>query len=160
MMVRPARPADAHRIARVHIDAWKSTYRGIVPDEVLDGRSYEARERSVFQVLANPESDSFYHVAEADSGEIAGFAWAGPERSGGTEFASELYPVYILKDHQRIGIGRRLVSFVARDPNRRGLRSMLVWVLSRNPSRPFYERLGGALRGTQQIEIGGPRSTR
>src|SRR5918998_4172552 len=44
-VVREARPADAAGIARVHVDTWRTTYRGIVPDDHLDALSYEARER-------------------------------------------------------------------------------------------------------------------
>jgi hypothetical protein len=44
--VRRARLQDAAAIARVHVDAWRSTYRGIVPDEHLDGMSYERSKRN------------------------------------------------------------------------------------------------------------------
>jgi hypothetical protein len=33
--------------------------------------------------------------------------------------------------------------------------SMLVWVLAENYARGFYERLGGALVGEQEITLGG-----
>jgi HAD superfamily hydrolase (TIGR01509 family) len=39
--VREATPADAGAIARVHIESWRSTYRGIVPDEYLESLSHE-----------------------------------------------------------------------------------------------------------------------
>lgn len=37
VIIRPARPGDENRIARVHVESWRSTYKGIVPDEVLAG---------------------------------------------------------------------------------------------------------------------------
>jgi hypothetical protein len=40
--IRRARPADAPAIARVRIDSWRSTYRGIMPDAYLDGMQVEA----------------------------------------------------------------------------------------------------------------------
>jgi hypothetical protein len=46
MILREARPADAAKIARVHVDGWRTTYRGIVPDDYLAALSYEAQERS------------------------------------------------------------------------------------------------------------------
>ena len=35
--IRPATAADAAQIARVRVDCWRSTYRGLVPDAYLDG---------------------------------------------------------------------------------------------------------------------------
>lgn len=35
MILREARLDDASAIARVHVDTWLSTYRGIVPEEYL-----------------------------------------------------------------------------------------------------------------------------
>ena len=36
MNVRPARPEDARRIAEIHVETWRATYPGVVPQEVLD----------------------------------------------------------------------------------------------------------------------------
>src|SRR5205809_105170 len=37
--IRPARVEDAAGIAKVHIDSWRTTYKGMVPDEHLAGLS-------------------------------------------------------------------------------------------------------------------------
>jgi hypothetical protein len=34
MSIRPATAADAAVIAKVHADSWRTTYPGIVPDEL------------------------------------------------------------------------------------------------------------------------------
>ncbi len=44
VIVRDATSADAPAIARIHIDSWRSTYRGIVPHEYLAELSYRERE--------------------------------------------------------------------------------------------------------------------
>jgi predicted N-acetyltransferase YhbS len=41
--IRTARPTDADAIASVHIDSWRTTYRGIIPDEYLDNMNVQAR---------------------------------------------------------------------------------------------------------------------
>ena len=40
--IRRAHPGDAPAIARVRIDSWRTTYRGIMPDVYLDGMQVEA----------------------------------------------------------------------------------------------------------------------
>lgn len=44
---------DAPGIARVHVDSWRTTYKGIVPDKFLADISYERREQSARQHLSN-----------------------------------------------------------------------------------------------------------
>ncbi len=44
MELRLATAADAPTIARVHLDSWRATYRGIVSDSFLQTRTYEQTE--------------------------------------------------------------------------------------------------------------------
>jgi len=50
MKIHLATPDDALPLARLHVAAWRAAYRGLVPDEFLDGLDVDAR--GAFQVLA------------------------------------------------------------------------------------------------------------
>ena len=154
LIVRPARPEDAEGIVRVHGDAWRAAYRGIVPDAHLEkvGREPDAVERRR-RWMANPATRTI--VAE-EAGEVVGFALGGPRREGDAAYESELYAIYVLAGSQRRGIGRLLIRAFAEALAAEGHRSMLLWVLRDNaPGRAFYERLGGRLLGEKPIELGG-----
>ena len=43
MRVRAAVERDAEAVAHVHVESWRSTYRGLVPDDYLAGLSVERR---------------------------------------------------------------------------------------------------------------------
>jgi hypothetical protein len=45
VLIREAVPADAGAVARVHVDSWRTTYRGIIADSILSDLSYELCER-------------------------------------------------------------------------------------------------------------------
>jgi GNAT superfamily N-acetyltransferase len=153
--IRDATPEDAEGIARVHVDTWRATYRGLVPDVRLDGMAYgSVAERWRARTAEREAAGWFYIVAEAESG-VVGFATGGPERTGHPDYIGEIGGLYILPDWQRKGTGRRLVAASVRRLLDAGLPSLLIWVLRDNPSRGFYERLGGALVGEQPIDIGG-----
>jgi len=137
----------------VHVDTWLSTYRGTISDSYLDSLSYESAERSARGRL-EAQDESFTYVAETETGEIVGFAAAGPERDGNSRYKGELYAIYVLKARQKEGVGSLLLQAVAGRLVEMGIRSMLVWVLADNPSREFYERLGGRLLESEFIEIG------
>lgn len=154
VIIRDAHPADAAGIARVHVDSWKSTYRGIMPDEVLDNLSYaerEERRRSIFQ---KRPSRSFSLVAEDEGGEIVGFADAGPERKGDPEYTSELYAIYLVEGAQGQGVGQRLFTEVVQRLRASAFQKMMLWVLADNPARGFYERMGGIPVRTQTVTFG------
>jgi L-amino acid N-acyltransferase YncA len=152
MLIRQATISDASAIAKVHVDGWRSTYRGIVPDEYLDSLSYDDRTKRWKQTF---ELGKTVFVAQDEDGNIVGFANGGVERSGDPFYKGELYAIYLLKPFQGRGLGRQLVQAVLKDLEKSNLRSFLIWVLEENPSRYFYEKLCGREVKRQEIEIGG-----
>jgi ribosomal protein S18 acetylase RimI-like enzyme len=155
--VREANVDDAPVIAKVHVDSWRTTYAGIVPDHYLATLSYQQRERTWYNILATSGGPEFVYVAADHTGNVIGFASGGPERSGDPIYRGELYAIYLLHRHQRQGIGRQLTITIAKRLVQEGIHSMLVWVLAENPSREFYRSLGGQRLHEKEITIGGAR---
>jgi ribosomal protein S18 acetylase RimI-like enzyme len=153
--VRRAVLQDAIAIAHVHIDTWRSTYHGIVPDEVLSNMSYERGQRIWEATFLDPSKSTSVFVAEDDQSNVVGFAACGPARGDERVFSGELYAIYVIQRMQGKSVGRRLVLSAAHDLTARGLDSMLVWVLAKNPFNRFYESLGGEQVLTKDIVIGG-----
>lgn len=158
MVVREAIYSDVSAMARVHVDTWRTTYRGIVPDKLLAYLSYEKRENGWHQVLDNaPKDGNFTYVAENESGQLVGFANGGVERAGDPVYQGELSAIYVLKSHQQKGIGRELVRAVTQRLGWMEIHSLLVWVLADNPACRFYETLGGQKVYEKEIERGGAK---
>ena len=152
--IRASRIEDAAGIACVHVDSWRTTYKGIVPAKFLADISYERREQSAKQHLSN-RNNTYTYVAEDEQGHIVGFVSGGLNRDAHLEYTSELYAIYILQEAQGHGIGKKLIHALIERLVQEHCYSMLVWVLANNPSRRFYEALGGQYVSTKQIEIGG-----
>jgi GNAT superfamily N-acetyltransferase len=152
--LRQARLADARAIAVVHVDSWRTTYRGLLADGLLAGLSYDAREEQRRRALAAEDGPRRTFVAEA-AGRIVGFAVCGPERDGLAGYDGELYAVYLLAEAQRRGIGTALLLKAARHLRRHGLRTLVAWVLPGNPGRGFYAALGGVEVATKPVTVGG-----
>ncbi|ADU31098.1 GNAT family N-acetyltransferase [Evansella cellulosilytica] len=154
MIIRRARIGDEKGIAKVHVDSWKSTYKNIVPEEYLNTLSYEQREVMWKRGIAD---NNPIFVAE-DFGSIVGFATGGKERSAKyEEYEGEVYAIYILKEYEGRGIGKRLFNQVVNEIVGYGMNSMIVLVLEDNPSIQFYEALGGTKLDIVEIEIGGKK---
>ncbi|HKC19862.1 MAG TPA: GNAT family N-acetyltransferase [Candidatus Dormibacteraeota bacterium] len=151
-VVRPAEIGDAAAIARVHVETWRTAYRGLLPDDFLASLDQAGYEKRWARTLK--DGAGRVYVAE-DGGRVVGFASGGPERAGEDGFAGELYAIYVLAEAQGHGHGRRLVRGVAQGLRDVKLADMIVWVLRDNrAARHFYERLGGTYVRTQPITIG------
>jgi L-amino acid N-acyltransferase YncA len=154
MIVRDATHDDVPAIARVHVDTWRTTYQGIVPDERLASLSYEKRANGWHQILNHSSEDgNFTYVAEDECGHVIGFANGCPERTGHPVYKGELTSIYILESCQKKGVGRCLVRAVVERLSQSGIYSMLVWVLADNPACQFYAALGGQRVQEKEIEI-------
>jgi ribosomal protein S18 acetylase RimI-like enzyme len=156
-LIRPAQPDDVSGIARVHVDSWRTTYKGMMPDEVLANLRTEDRERTwgaTIERIQAGTSTSCIFVAETDD-QIVGFACGGRERGDHPVYKGELYAIYLLKEYQGQGIGRALWNVVAERLVEQGHTAMLIWVAAENPAVRFYEAMGGHPVGTQSEDYGG-----
>ncbi|QSO46027.1 GNAT family N-acetyltransferase [Alicyclobacillus mengziensis] len=144
MEIRFASSADLLDVARVNVDVWKSTYRGVISDSFLDSLSYDRSRERFLRMLARPETPSFIVVADSTDG-IIGYAHAGAsrERALCPRVDSELYGLYLRPAYHRQGLGEKLVKTAATELVRRGYQSMAVVVFTRNANaRRFYEAMG------------------
>jgi ribosomal protein S18 acetylase RimI-like enzyme len=152
--VRPAGDEDAEAIELVRIETWRTTYRGLVADAILDGMTVNADARRA-QIRSRP-AGQFLFVATDDDGRVVGFAAGGPERTGDPDYRGEVYAIYVLPAHQGRGHGRALIRESVRALAAAGLDSLLIWVLRENTiGRGFYERLGGRPIREKPLEMRG-----
>ncbi|KAF0995890.1 GNAT family N-acetyltransferase [Geobacillus sp. TFV-3] len=109
-MIRKATWADAPAIASVHVESWKTTYSGIVPDVYLETLTVEEKQTLWEKVLR--QSDHSVFVAE-ENGRVVGFTSSGRNRASNgpaVQYDGELYAIYLLKGAQGKGFGRQLVQ--------------------------------------------------
>lgn len=153
LTIRRARASDAAALARVQVDSWRETYRGMLPESHLAALSYAGHERLWRRTLAGP-SATFLAVI---GGQIVGFASGGRCRSH-QGFAGELNLLYVLRSAQGRGAGRALFDAVHYALAVAGLPDLVVWVLAANrPARAFYEHLGLEPAGEASSLLGGVR---
>lgn len=156
MVIRSAEINDAMSIAKVNIETWKSTYKGIIDNEYLYNLSYENREQVVKNIIINSSTNKkFVFVAEDNIEGVIGFASCGKERENDSAFIGEVYSVYILKMFQNIGIGKLLCDCAISKLKEVNLFPVIIWVLEKNQQAcHFYESIGGRRVKERYIVIG------
>jgi ribosomal protein S18 acetylase RimI-like enzyme len=154
MTIRRATVDDADALAFVHVSSWRTTYPGIVDQQYIDSLSVEDRSAAWRGRLAvdPPTMDIF--VADLSNRGVVGFVAGGRIRHPEPGFDAELYAIYLLKDAQRDGIGRRLARAWAECAMERGFKTAVVRVLAGNPACGFYERLGARKIKEAMLTIG------
>ena len=159
--VRDATTDDAREVARVHVDAWRVAYAGIIPDSLLASHSVSERAAGGDAWLRasvderptdGGEGPSHRLVVAEVAGNVIGWAAFGQGRDPGTRVEGELAGLYVDPAFWSRGVGRSLVDAVVDDLTRRGNKSAYVWVLRKNlPAIRFYTRLGWQLDGGEKI---------
>lgn len=152
MVIRPTQKVDAYSMSRIYVQTWQHTYLGVVPYDYLSRMSVAQHAQAFLKELKSKQVISF--IAE-DSDRVVGFVTGGYERKGDGIYSGEIYTLYVLKNHQRRGIGAKLVSTLATRFNQFGMFSMLVWVLKQNPYRRFYEKINGIYFQTKRMPVAG-----
>ena len=110
LIVRPARREDVAQIARVNVQCWQETYRGLKPDTVLDDPGFlVARERFWNTALTDKRfRENRVAVADRD-GELVGIAMSGPPLDARAAWARQLYVLYVHAADHGTGAGPALL---------------------------------------------------
>ena len=144
---RLAGPADADAIAAIHTASWRTTYRGLLDDEFLDGPLDEYsrdRWRVWFTLIGGPPA----HLVLAEQGGTpVGFLCV--IHCGG-EFGDLITNLHVLKEARGNGVGSSLLREAARLVHGEGGKAMHLWVYSgNNDAIRFYDREGGIAESEQ-----------
>lgn len=134
--LREATPADVSAVADLHVRTFDETH-GPGPGLALRQQQWAA-------AFSRSDESWFCVVLEDPKSNLIGFARGQPygELEHG-EFKGELNKIYLLREHHRRGLGRRLLCASAQRFLDRGIRSMLLFGDARSPSNGFYEAMGG-----------------
>jgi len=147
-MIRLPTQNDLLSIGHVYCEAWKAAYKGIVPDDFLDGLTDEnCAPRS-----HRPDSAL---VCE-DRGKIIGVVCFGALRDKNTPQTGEIYSLYVLPEYWRKGSGRALFDAAKEQLRASGYETLFLWALVENVrARRFYEKMGMTVISSRTIIIGG-----
>ena len=135
LTLRNALATDVPLLAALHVAAWNDTYAPL-----MTGPDVAVRAQQWRHAFEQPESWFCYVLARPD-GALIGFT-KGVFRSD-HEIPGELSKLFLAREYQRLGLGRRLVGQVVQRFLSVGVPAMAAYVDPRNPSCGFFERLGG-----------------
>jgi L-amino acid N-acyltransferase YncA len=152
--VRAATLEDVDAIAEIHVAGYEFTYRGLVPDRVIDARTLALRWRVWSERLAGEGLREFILVAELE-GRVEGFTsgrpalleeWDGADRRVG--FWENLYVMPTLVG---TGIGFALHEATLVAMRKHGFERAVAFVIDGNPVARFFDAFGWRLDGVTRV---------
>lgn len=139
--VRPATVLDADAVTTVHLQAWRETYTGIMPESVFVARESK-RERRVEmwrEIIGghSPFGDEKAYVAVVDH-RVVGWATASGGLDDDAPYPNQLDGLYVLMEMHGTGIGRALLEAAV------GVEAgAYLWALDREiRAISFYRKMG------------------
>jgi len=148
--IREGKREDAGGIARVHVKSWRETYRGLLPQSILDGLSENERDKQWRKILIEKKSRESLRVLEHGP-QVVGFYHCGPARETTTGCDGEIFAIYLLAAFQKQGFGRRLLEAAFADLREQKFSSAYLWCLENNPTVGFYKHMGAVVGGPSKI---------
>lgn len=134
----------AEDFGRVIYTAWGETYKGLMPDSILEGRSLE---RWVQRTKENSENK---YIAFADGKAVGIVGFLPQARDFVTDNESgEIVALYVLKEYQKQGIGKALMNKALKDISSD---KVTLFVLKGNENAlEFYKHMGFELTGKELL---------
>lgn len=141
--IRLARKDDCKKLSKLKYDVWVTTYRGIYSDEKIDNFDLVKNEKKFLKIIENPNVNLY--VAECN-GEIVGYMSCGEPIRKFEDFKQEIGLLYIRKDHQGQGLGRKLFEIGYREIKSKGVKKFFISCNKYNfNAQKFYEKMGGKI---------------
>jgi GNAT superfamily N-acetyltransferase len=140
-VIRDAKVDDVNEMAIVRQSVWNSTYRGIYSDDSIDNFDYEHAENSFIRKIENPHL--IFKVATVDN-KIIGYVCFGEATREYKDYKYELIYMHILKDYQRLGLGRKFFNLVIDYAYANNIDKFFVICNKYNyNAHKYYEKMGG-----------------
>jgi GNAT superfamily N-acetyltransferase len=161
--VRPALPDDAAEIARIQVVTWRTAYRSVLPDAVLDDWDEDAATTTWRMAITAPPTPGHSVLVALERNTLVGFAAFGPaeltsgERQDPAGPTTEVSTLLVEPRWGRRGHGSRLLSAVADLAENAGAARLQVWLLEDDGvSTGFYGSAGWAPDGwARTLDTGG-----
>ena len=142
--VRPARPADAERIARVQLSTWRTAYADLLPAEALDVPEVQAAALWL-GAIESPPTPTHRVLVAFERDELVGVTAAGPAADEDLDPATtvELLTLLVEPRWGRRGHGSRLIAASVEGWRRDGATTAVTWAWEADPATRSFLTSGG-----------------
>lgn len=137
--------ADLEDVVKIHCEAWRYAYRGIIADDYIEQKN--GSRKGKWELILSEEQTKHYLLRKNRT--AVGMISLDLPREKAAEGTYEVFGLYILPDFVRMGFGTAAMAFAEERAARLGFCTLSLWVLEPNrQARLFFEHLGFRPDGT------------
>lgn len=151
--IRKSTKEDVKAVCEVHVNSWKETYTGLMPDSVISNLKVSQKRIEMWEKMIPDDGNFETYVATIDN-KVIGFTGFGKAREGDDNFVGEIGGMYLLRAYQKQGIGKALFETAVQGLKKRGFKSFYLRVLKGNSAENFYQHMGGILDSESEETYG------
>lgn len=135
---RDATENDIPELGRLHALTWAETYGA-------KNANIHLRQNQWRKAFSEEDDGSWFCILVINkTNGLVGFAKGKIFRNKNvTEQHGDLDKIYLLRDYQRLGLGKKLFDFVVQRFLSKGINDMVLFGVPQNPSCGFHEAMGG-----------------
>ena len=135
---REATAEDVPELGKLHAITWAETYNARTANIQL--RQYQWQ-----KTFAEENDGSWFCILVVNpKNQLVGFAKGKINKDEHTsQLHGDLNKIYLLKDYQRLGLGKKLFTRVVQRFLSKGVNDMSLFGVPQNPSSAFHEAMGG-----------------
>ncbi len=151
-MIRYSTVNDIHGMGIVYVDTWKAAYQGMIPQDYLDGLTYESWEEK-YRARFSQITD--YNVAVLDlDGRIIGVTSMMKTRDDDLpDSFGEIVSIYVLPEYWHQGLGKMMLEWAVKELKKQGFTDCVLWTLEDNHrARRAYEHFGFERDGARKSQ--------
>jgi ribosomal protein S18 acetylase RimI-like enzyme len=138
-IIRESQKSEYREITDLSIKVWKTAYKGLIDDQILNNLSGEERLKGRIQWFTEPNK---FSIIAMDKEKIIGFGDFGISRH--LKYGKgEIYALYVLPEYQGHGAGKLLMQEAMCQLKQKSLTPYIVVTLETNlPAQKFYQSIG------------------
>jgi len=138
-IIREATETDIPALAALHVKTWAETYWLTLRPPTFSIREWQWKDQ-----FKKNDGSWFCFVIENREKKLVGFPKGKKySHSDLPDFSGEINKIYILRQYQQVGLGKRLLGRVARKFLSMGISNMVLFGVAENPSCYFHEAMEG-----------------
>ena len=138
-----ANETQCMELVKLKFAVWKTIYNGIYPSEKFDNYDFAVQEKK-FKNWVLDKSGKFYVAKDEKLNKIIGYCYVGFSARAFKKGVPEIILLYILKEYQGNGIGRKFFELSKAFLKEKGCEEFIISCNKYNfPAQKFYEKMGG-----------------
>lgn len=141
-LIRKATIDDAYWIASVNANTRHTTYKWLMPQKVLETRLGTIPEKAEKIKNSIKKNDRFLVAVNLENNEVIWMLSYGPSRDEKYPDDWEIYAFYVLKEYQKLGVGKSLFLTWIQELLNLWYNNMIINVLEWNNAIWFYQKFG------------------